>query len=778
MAAAAHGGTHGLDPWLATLRAALAAEPVPDSLEAALAPLAAVPAVDVPRLLRAAHVRLHAPPGSWPPDDWRRTRPDFPDKFALAFHVFTLQNPNLYGPLGAACHAVDRQAGPGGISAQLRAFLPYMQLVEAGMDEAALFWGFFTGKTTRGVKYAFPEPNVATHDPEGHFPPGREVHWFEFNSSSTKFSVMYRPWFCGEAGPRTLFEITSCEGIDIKKFSHLPDEDEVLFGLGAHFRVISSTKRLEPEHLAPNAPKGGFPDEVRLEQLPRDPAQQLRIVSARLREEMAAKARADRERDKAQQARDLAERQCQAHRQEHHAMLLRLLGPRAGAVPEGRPPEPEPEMAPEIQPEMEPEVDMAALERELEEQMMGLRFTVALGCTDDTPLHYFADTDASCISISKEHGQLAEATKKPQGKVVRCRTVQSGQLVAPMKSGRHWAAFELCKVVSQGYCMVMGLYQCPGAPEVNHNNSGTAYWGIGSRDGKKYLVKGAKTAKLAWPGQEPFEEGSIIGLEYDADRGSLRVWKNGTLLGTALDSGVGQGVAAGLCWAVSMGGYAKNAVRVRPWAGPGDPFPRPRGPPKVLGPLKFARTAAGIDISREDGQLAVATAKADYKMALMGPPNGPPMKAATGRHFAAFEISKWDDGGWTPVIGLCGAAEIDADCRHDRNGHSKVCWAVSARNGNLYHGVHQGGKNWGQPKWGHFPTGSVMGLEYDSNVGSLTIWRNGEFLGTAAKTGVGEGTTEGVTWFCTLGRAKGNAVRALPWAGPGDPFPRSRGPPS
>jgi hypothetical protein len=296
-AAAAHGGTYGLDPWLATLRTALAAEPVPDSLDAALAPLATV--VDVPALLRAANLRLQAPPGSWPPDDWRHMRPDFPGKFASAFHVFTLQDPNLYGPLGAACHAVDRQAGPSGISAQLRAFMPYMKLLEAGMEEAALFWGYFIGKTTRGVKYAFPEPSVATHDPEAHFPPGREVHWFEFNSSSTRFDVMYRPWFCGEAGPRTIFEITSCEGIDIKKFSHLPDEDEVLFGLGAHFRVISSSKRLRPENLAPNAPKGGFPDEVRLEQLPRDPAQQLQMVSVRLREEMRAKALADRERDEA-----------------------------------------------------------------------------------------------------------------------------------------------------------------------------------------------------------------------------------------------------------------------------------------------------------------------------------------------------------------------------------------------------------------------------------------------------------------------------------------------
>jgi hypothetical protein len=299
MAAAAHGGTYGLDPWLATLHTALATEPEPDSLDAALAPLSAVPDVDVPGLLRAANLRLNAPPGSWPPDDWRRTRPDFPTKFALAFHVFTLQDPNLYRPLGAACHARDRQSGPAGISPQLRAFLPYMKLVDMGMDEAALFWGYFVGKTTRGVKYAFPEPLVATHDPEAHFPAGRELHWFEFNSSSTKFDVMYRPWFCGESGPRTLFEITACEGIDIKKFSHLPDEEEVLFGLGAHFRVVSSSKRLRPEHLAPNAPKGGFPDEVRLEQLPRDPMQHLQMVSARLREEMAAKARLDQERGEA-----------------------------------------------------------------------------------------------------------------------------------------------------------------------------------------------------------------------------------------------------------------------------------------------------------------------------------------------------------------------------------------------------------------------------------------------------------------------------------------------
>ena len=34
------------------------------------------------------------------------------------------------------------------------------------------------------------------------------------------------------------------------------------------FEVVSAEKRLLPKHLLPNAPKGGFPDEIRLRQLP------------------------------------------------------------------------------------------------------------------------------------------------------------------------------------------------------------------------------------------------------------------------------------------------------------------------------------------------------------------------------------------------------------------------------------------------------------------------------------------------------------------------------
>ena len=80
---------------------------------------------------------------------------------------------------------------------------------------------------------------------------------------------MYRPWFCGRSGPRTVFTIQSCEGVAVKPFSAEPDEDEVLFRPLAHFRVTGSAKKLQAADLGANPPAhGGFPDDVHLRQLP------------------------------------------------------------------------------------------------------------------------------------------------------------------------------------------------------------------------------------------------------------------------------------------------------------------------------------------------------------------------------------------------------------------------------------------------------------------------------------------------------------------------------
>lgn len=116
MEAAALGGVHGLDCWLETLKALIAVEPVPASLPASLEAVRALGIIDVDAVLRAAQRRLNAPQGAWHPEDWRHSHPEFPDKFALVMFVFTLQDPNVYSPLGSALHGADRASGPGGVS--------------------------------------------------------------------------------------------------------------------------------------------------------------------------------------------------------------------------------------------------------------------------------------------------------------------------------------------------------------------------------------------------------------------------------------------------------------------------------------------------------------------------------------------------------------------------------------------------------------------------------------------------------------------------------------
>ena len=282
MQAAAQSGVHGLHDWLKTLTELIAVEPKPASLPDALEPVRGI--IDVERVLQAVERHLNAPQGAWHPEDWRNSHPELPDKFALAMFVYTLQDPNVYAPLGDALHGPDRASGPGGISVRVRAWLPFAKLLDMALVEAALIWEYFIGQTFRGVKYAFPKPTVAEHDPVKYFPKDRDLHWFEFNSSSTEFEVMYRDHFCGKSGPRTVFTVQSCEGVSIRRFSHFPDEEEVLFRPGAHFRVMASVKKLRAADLGDNPPvDGGFPDDVHLQHVPTDPIMQLEATRERLR---------------------------------------------------------------------------------------------------------------------------------------------------------------------------------------------------------------------------------------------------------------------------------------------------------------------------------------------------------------------------------------------------------------------------------------------------------------------------------------------------------------
>jgi serine/threonine protein kinase len=187
------------------------------------------------------------------------------EECALAIHLYTLERPfRLYSIINSQMHSPDRTdaQAEGGISIGLRACLPYIKLLYVALQRLPARFRF-TGRCFRGVKWAFPTPE--THNPEGYFPPGRILQWYEFKSASTTFNTMYQECFCGRKGPRTIFHIVGVQGFLIQDFSACPNEHEVLFAPGTSFRVVDAVKKLLPEHLLEGASPGGFPDDVRLE---------------------------------------------------------------------------------------------------------------------------------------------------------------------------------------------------------------------------------------------------------------------------------------------------------------------------------------------------------------------------------------------------------------------------------------------------------------------------------------------------------------------------------
>jgi hypothetical protein len=185
---------------------------------------------------------------------------DYREDFALAIFLYTLENPALYKAINGALRAKDRVSS-GRLSDQLRACMPFVKfLCEALANAPAKF--VFLGRCHRGVKWAFPSPDA--HNPAAFFYPGKEFWWYDFKSTSEEFDTMYKPYFCGDRGPRTIFSIEGVRGVRISAFSAVASEKEVLFTPGSKFAVKRVQKKLRPQDLFAGAAAGGFPDEVQL----------------------------------------------------------------------------------------------------------------------------------------------------------------------------------------------------------------------------------------------------------------------------------------------------------------------------------------------------------------------------------------------------------------------------------------------------------------------------------------------------------------------------------
>ena len=201
---------------------ALRQEPLAASVLDSLRPLAEAHGLDMEELAFVIETRVPTMRATLE----REGIASFSMDCAIAIYLYTIDEPKLYKFINTACHAADRDVGQGGLSPSLRACMPYIKFLDTALERLPAKY-HFKGRANRGVKWAFPKPE--DHDPEAHFPKGRQFFWYEFKSAAFKFEVMYQETFCGESGPRTIFTIEACESYMISAFSQFPTEAEALF---------------------------------------------------------------------------------------------------------------------------------------------------------------------------------------------------------------------------------------------------------------------------------------------------------------------------------------------------------------------------------------------------------------------------------------------------------------------------------------------------------------------------------------------------------------------
>ena len=280
--------------WKRRLQKVIADEPIAVSLKEAVRSLPGVGYDDLEAIVDGQNEawgdELHLPQGRF------RLPISYPVDYAIAIHVYTLEDPCVYAVVNRAMFNPSRRA-PGGsshISDELRACLPYIKFLDAAL--AALPAEYvFRGKVRRGVKWVFPRPE--SHDPEAYFTPGAKLCWYEFKSASRRQELMTREHFCGiDAGPRTIFAVQACRAYDVARFSFYQGEHseyEVLFRPLSLFKVVHSQKNIidprKKEELEDSGYHGmraiersGFPDAISLEQL--DPVGQLDHAARRQEE--------------------------------------------------------------------------------------------------------------------------------------------------------------------------------------------------------------------------------------------------------------------------------------------------------------------------------------------------------------------------------------------------------------------------------------------------------------------------------------------------------------
>ena len=166
--------------WKRRLQKALDEEPIAASLKEAVKSLPDIDQDDLEAIIEGQSEawgdELHLPEGRF------RLPTSYPVDYAVAIHIYTLEDPRVYAVVNDAMFNPSRRK-PGAssqISDELRACLPFIKFLDAAL--AALPAEYvFRGKVWRGVKWVFPKPE--SHDPEAYFTPGAKLCWNEFKFS-------------------------------------------------------------------------------------------------------------------------------------------------------------------------------------------------------------------------------------------------------------------------------------------------------------------------------------------------------------------------------------------------------------------------------------------------------------------------------------------------------------------------------------------------------------------------------------------------------------------
>ena len=122
-----------------------------------------------------------------------------------AINLYTQETP-LYTTLNTALRKRDRKA--------LMVWFPYLKILITAVHKLEPI------NTTvyRGVKL----------DLSQRYQKGDDVVWWSFSSATESVEVLKNPMFLGDNGQRTLFSVNIHSGVDIRRYSAIPEDERLI----------------------------------------------------------------------------------------------------------------------------------------------------------------------------------------------------------------------------------------------------------------------------------------------------------------------------------------------------------------------------------------------------------------------------------------------------------------------------------------------------------------------------------------------------------------------